>query len=86
MWTMWKWFFNYDIPNDVEYYVHRIGRTGRAGRSGKAYTFVSGREIYKLRDIQRYTKSKILPQIPPSVMDVEGNKVNLILEKVRENH
>lgn len=76
--------FNYDIPNDVEYYVHRIGRTGRAGRKGKAYTFVSGREIYKLRDIQRYTKSKILPQIPPSLMDVEGSKINLILEKLRE--
>lgn len=76
--------FNYDIPNDVEYYVHRIGRTGRAGRNGRAYTFVSGREIYKLRDIQRYTKSKILPKIPPTILDVEGSKVALILEKVKE--
>ncbi len=76
--------FNFDIPNDVEYYVHRIGRTGRAGRKGKSYTFVSGREIYKLRDIQRYTKSKIVPQLPPTLLDVEGNKINTVLEKVKE--
>ena len=76
--------FNFDIPNDVEYYVHRIGRTGRAGRKGKAYTFVSGREIYKLRDIQRYTKSKVVPQLPPTLLDVEGNKINTVLEKVKE--
>ncbi|MDD3304168.1 MAG: DEAD/DEAH box helicase [Clostridia bacterium] len=47
--------FNYDIPSDEEYYVHRIGRTGRAGKSGKAITFVTPREVYKLRDIQKYT-------------------------------
>ena len=46
--------FNYDIPQDDEYYVHRIGRTGRAGREGMAFSFVVGRELYKLRDIQRY--------------------------------
>ena len=40
-----------DIPSDEEYYVHRIGRTGRAGRTGTAITFVSGKELYKLRDI-----------------------------------
>lgn len=74
---------NYDIPNDEEYYVHRIGRTGRAGRTGKAYTFVTGREIYKLRDIQRYTRSTIRLQKPPSLLDVEENKINLILEKLK---
>ena len=45
--------FNYDIPQDEEYYVHRIGRTGRAGREGKAFSLVVGKEVYKLRDIQR---------------------------------
>lgn len=75
--------FNYDIPNDEEYYVHRIGRTGRAGRTGKAFTFVSGREIYKLKDIQRYTKSSILPQKPPTLMDVEENKVNSVLTNLK---
>ena len=43
--------FNYDIPQDEEYYVHRIGRTGRAGKTGKAYTFVYSREIYFLKSI-----------------------------------
>jgi ATP-dependent RNA helicase DeaD len=75
--------FNYDLPNDEEYYVHRIGRTGRAGKTGKAFTFVSGREIYKLKDIQRYTKSTILPQKPPSLMDIEENKMNHILDALK---
>ena len=55
--------FNYDIPQDDEYYVHRIGRTGRAGREGKAFSLVVGREVYKLRDIQRYCKTRILSLI-----------------------
>ena len=60
--------FNYDIPQDLEYYVHRIGRTGRIGKQGTAYTFVCGRrQIYELHDIERYTKSKIhLMRIPTS--------------------
>lgn len=41
--------FNYDLPQDDEYYVHRIGRTGRAGRCGKAFSFVKGKEVYKLK-------------------------------------
>ncbi len=76
--------FNYDIPNDEEYYVHRIGRTGRAGKTGKAYSFVVGREIYELRDIQRYTKSNIKHMRPPSLADVEENKVGALLEKVKD--
>ena len=51
--------FNYDLPQDDEYYVHRIGRTGRAGRTGMAFSFVVGREAYKLRDIMKYCKTKI---------------------------
>jgi ATP-dependent RNA helicase DeaD len=77
--------FNYDLPNDEEYYVHRIGRTGRAGRTGKAFTFVYGRDIYKLKDIQRYTKSKITLIKPPSINDVEEKKMSNILKSIREN-
>jgi ATP-dependent RNA helicase DeaD len=77
--------FNYDLPNDEEYYVHRIGRTGRAGRTGKAFTFISGREIYKLRDIQRYTKSSIALIKPPTVNDVEEKKMANILKSLKEN-
>lgn len=76
--------FNYDIPQDDEYYVHRIGRTGRAGREGKAFSFVVGKEVYKLRDIQRYCKTKILPQPIPSLNDVTSIKVDKILENVAE--
>jgi len=77
--------FNYDLPNDEEYYVHRIGRTGRAGRAGKAFTFIAGREIYKLKDIQRYTKSTISLIKPPSVNDVEEKKMANILKSLKEN-
>lgn len=76
--------FNYDLPKDEEYYVHRIGRTGRAGKTGKSYSFVVGREIYELRDIQRYTKSNIKHMRPPTLLDVEETRVGGMLEKVRE--
>ncbi len=76
--------FNYDIPNDLEYYVHRIGRTGRAGRSGRAFTFVSGKEMYKLRDIQRFTKSKISQQRVPSIGDVEQARSDKFMGLVKE--
>ena len=75
--------FNYDLPNDEEYYVHRIGRTGRAGKAGRAFTLVSGRQLYKLKEIQRYTKSTILPLKPPSSMDVEETKVNKITASLK---
>lgn len=76
--------FNYDIPNDEEYYVHRIGRTGRAGKSGTAYSFIFGREIYKLKDIMRYTKSEIHPMKPPTVADVESVKLQAAADKVKD--
>lgn len=76
--------FNYDLPSDEEYYVHRIGRTGRAGKTGKSYTFVVGREIHKLKEIQRYTKSSIRLIKPPTPMDVEERKIGLIMSKVKD--
>lgn len=75
--------FNYDVPQDEEYYVHRIGRTGRAGKAGKAFTFCVGKEIYKLRDIMRYTKTKIQQQKLPTLSDVEEMKTNIYLEKIK---
>ena len=56
---------NYDIPNEAENYVHRIGRTARAGKSGKAYTFCSEQDVYSLPAIERY----IGKQIPSQVAD-----------------
>ncbi len=76
--------FNYDIPQDDEYYVHRIGRTARAGHSGIAFSFVVGREVYKLRDIQRYCKTKIIPQAIPSLNDITEIKADKIMEQAEE--
>ncbi len=75
--------FNYDVPNDDEYYVHRIGRTGRAGKNGKAFTFVSGKEIYRLRDIQRYTKTSIEQQEIPTLRHVQEMKTDQFIKKVK---
>lgn len=74
--------FNYDLPQDDEYYVHRIGRTGRAGREGRAFSFVSGKEVYKLKEIQRYCKTKIYTQKVPSLNDVANTKMENILDDV----
>ncbi len=76
--------FNYDVPQDDEYYVHRIGRTGRAGRQGRAFTLVVGKEVYKLKGIERYTKSKILLQPIPSIDDVTSVKAEKVLESAKE--
>lgn len=76
--------FNYDIPQDEEYYVHRIGRTGRAGRSGMALSFISGKEVYKLKDIERYCKTKILANPVPSLDDVKNTKLDNMFDKIRQ--
>ena len=74
--------FNYDLPQDDEYYVHRIGRTGRAGRCGKAFSFVKGKEVYKLKDIQRYCKTKIYAQPIPSSDDVAKIRAEKIMDQI----
>ena len=74
--------FNFDIPQDDEYYVHRIGRTGRAGRCGRAFSFVKGKEVYKLKDIMRYCKTKIYAQPIPSRDDVASIKAEKVLEEI----
>lgn len=74
--------FNFDVPQDDEYYVHRIGRTGRAGRTGRSFTFVKGKEVYKLKDIQRYCKTKILAQKIPSMEDVVQVRLEKIMDRI----
>ena len=74
--------FNYDLPQDEEYYVHRIGRTGRAGKAGMAFSFVVGREVYNLKDIKRYCRTKIKAQPIPSLNDVEETRVEKIFERL----
>jgi ATP-dependent RNA helicase DeaD len=74
--------FNYDVPQDEEYYVHRIGRTGRAGRSGRSFTLVVGREIYKIREIEKVCNTKIKARRVPSGADVTAAKSEKILNEI----
>ena len=75
--------YNYDVPQDAEYYIHRIGRTGRAGKTGRAYTFVGPRETAKLRMIQKLAKAKIRRVQPPSIKEVENCRIDKFLDKLR---
>lgn len=77
--------FNYDIPQDNEYYIHRIGRTGRAGKAGNAYTLVSGRkQISELRSIERYTNAEISELPLPEKSDIIERKKNDIIAEIRD--
>ena len=76
--------FNYDLPQDAEDYVHRIGRTGRAGRSGRAITFVAGREIWKMQQIIRFTKGKVRRERVPTAEEVEQKRTSEFLETLRD--
>lgn len=76
--------FNYDLPQDEEYYVHRIGRTGRAGRNGISFSFVFGKDMRKMRDIERYTKTKLVKHDIPSIADVEEKKVGAFFNQIKE--
>ncbi|MCE3235182.1 MAG: box helicase domain protein [Vampirovibrio sp.] len=58
--------FNFDLPKDCEFYVHRIGRTGRAGQSGQAFTFVESGELKQLREIRRYPNVRLSKQELPA--------------------
>jgi ATP-dependent RNA helicase DeaD len=75
--------FNYDLPYDVEDYVHRIGRTGRAGRSGRAISFVAGRELFQIRNIERFTNQRIQRGRVPTMAEVDEARENVFLDKLR---
>jgi ATP-dependent RNA helicase DeaD len=75
--------FNYDLPYDGEDYVHRIGRTGRAGRSGRAISFAAGREVFQIRNIERYTNTRIQRGKPPTAGEVEAARASVFLGKIR---
>lgn len=67
---------NFDIPQDEEYYVHRIGRTARAGRTGKAFSFVTGKDLNKLRTIIRYTKAEMQYMEIPTLYDMDAKNMD----------
>lgn len=75
--------FNYDLPQDNEYYIHRIGRTGRAGRAGAAYTLISGRrQLSDLRAIEKYTRAEIREMPLPGRDDIIAMKKEAMIEKL----
>jgi ATP-dependent RNA helicase DeaD len=75
--------FNYDLPYDPEDYVHRIGRTGRAGKSGKAISLVPSRELFQIRNIERFTNVRIQRGRIPTEHEVEAARENVFFDKLR---
>jgi ATP-dependent RNA helicase DeaD len=75
--------FNYDLPYDVEDYVHRIGRTGRAGRSGMAISFVGGPELFQIRNIERFTRTRVQRMKAPTQSEVEQARSGLFVDRLR---
>ncbi|GJM78449.1 hypothetical protein HMSSN139_09450 [Paenibacillus sp. HMSSN-139] len=75
---------NFDLPQDPESYVHRIGRTGRAGKEGAAWSFVTPREIDHLRFIERITRHKIARKPLPSIAEAIEGKQRIIAERLIE--
>ena len=74
--------YNFDIPQDPESYVHRIGRTGRAGKSGTAITFVTPREMGYLRIVEETTKKRMTPLQPPTSDEALVGQQRLSVEKL----
>lgn len=75
---------NYDIPQEEEYYIHRIGRTGRNGKSGKAYTFVVGKEKSKIYNIQKYANTKITQGTIPTLEEITTIKNEKIVNQIQD--
>lgn len=76
---------NYDVPYDVEQYIHRIGRTGRAGRTGDAITLIYRKEKRKLENIERMIGAKIEAARIPTTADIAYRRREAFIELVREN-
>ncbi len=70
-----KYVYNHDLPDDFEYYVHRIGRTGRAGQTGASFTFITQKEQRKLENLEKNIKSTIQFVEVPSVEEVNSVRI-----------
>ncbi len=77
--------FNYDLPRDDDDYIHRIGRTGRAGKSGIAFTFVTGKQIYNLKRIERLNGFQVQRQNVPSIDELAETRVNVYANQIKES-
>ena len=76
--------YNFDIPQDPESYVHRIGRTGRAGKEGVAITFITYRERSYLQVVEKTTKRKMEKMIPPTVDQAIEGQQKAVMEKISQ--
>ncbi len=76
--------YNFDIPQDPESYVHRIGRTGRAGKSGVAVTFVTPREMSYLRIVEETTKKRMTPLKPPTADEALAGQQEVAVQQLKE--
>lgn len=76
--------YNFDIPQDPESYVHRIGRTGRAGKSGMAVTFVTPREMGYLRVVEETTKKRMTPLQPPTEDEALIGQQRVAMDQLKE--
>lgn len=74
--------FNYDLPNDPESYVHRVGRTGRAGKAGIAITLVTPKEKYHIRRIEAFTKHKLEMALIPTDEEIAAYRENQLMTQV----
>ncbi|MEG1181248.1 MAG: DEAD/DEAH box helicase, partial [Oscillospiraceae bacterium] len=78
--------FNFDIPQEYEYYIHRIGRTARAGKKGASYTLVANRnQLSRVREIERYINAHIEEKPVPSIESIAVNRMELIKKQLRES-
>ncbi len=73
---------NYDLPQDIESYVHRIGRTGRANKEGIAYSFATRKEVSFIRQIENHTKAKIVKKEIPTLADIFSAKSGSLIENI----
>lgn len=77
--------YNYDIPQDPESYVHRIGRTGRAGQNGMAITFVQRNEMAYLRTIEKLIQKQMIPMRPPTDSEARHGQVEGLIETINQS-
>ena len=77
--------FNYDLPQQAEYYVHRIGRTARAGKKGLSFTFVTSRDYPKFREIEKYANIKMERIGLPTKGDLERESMENLFDRVSKN-
>jgi ATP-dependent RNA helicase DeaD len=76
--------YNFDIPQDPEGYVHRIGRTGRAGKAGMAITFITPREFGQLQNIEHAIKHRLMRKPVPSLIEAIEGQQHLAIEKLMQ--